>query len=81
MSNSILTGIFATHDDHGCAYTVDTEGTLYYTPLRVDGSINTEDVSEVDFYDAIDNDMLPIVESIHDQLIEMMRIAGLYFQV
>jgi len=80
MSTATLSGIFATYEDHGCVYTVDTEGTLFYAPMYANGNVNMEEICEVDFYDAIDNDMIPTVESIQNQLIDMMRVAGLYFQ-
>jgi len=39
-----------------------------------------EEIAEVDFYDAIDNGVESEVTSIQDQLINMMKVAGLYFK-
>ena len=80
MTTATLSGIFATYEDHGCVYTIDTEGTLYYAPVYANGNVNMEEIAEVDFYDAIDNGVESEVTSIQDQLINMMKVAGLYFK-
>ena len=40
--------IVLTAENQGCAYSIDSEGTLFYTPKYQDGSINLEDWCEVD---------------------------------
>ena len=40
--------IILTVENQGCAYSIDSEGTLFYTPQYQDGSINLEDWCEVD---------------------------------
>ena len=40
--------IVLTAENQGRAYSIDSEGTLFYTPQYQDGSINLEDWCEVD---------------------------------
>ena len=60
-------------EGHGCAYSIDTEGELFYTPLNTNNELKLE---ETDFVDDYDEE----VKEIHEQLIEMYKIAGLYFK-
>ena len=41
--------ILYTPEDHGCAYTIDTEGTLYYIPIHSNGILNFGEICEVDY--------------------------------
>lgn len=79
MTTATLSGIFATYEDHGCVYTVDTEGTLFYAPMYANGSVNMEEIAEIDL-DELDNEVEIEVMSIQHQLIDMMKVAGLYFK-
>ena len=35
-------------ENHGCAYSIDSEGTLYFSPIECDGTLNTTDWDFVD---------------------------------
>ena len=74
--------IILTAEDHGCAYSVDSEGTLYYTPQYRSGSINLEDWSEVDLMHLLgeDENLRLEVDNIHNQLIGLSKAIGEYFQ-
>jgi hypothetical protein len=74
--------IVLTCDDHGCAYSIDSEGTLYYTPQYNDGSINVEDWDEVDHMALLgeEDDIQALVEEVHEQLIAMSKSIGEYYK-
>ena len=71
--------IYYIPEGHGCAYSIDTEGTLFYTPINAGDSINLEEIAEVDYDDVDDCCFEPEVKEIHQQLIEMNKVAGLYY--
>lgn len=68
-----------TAENYGCVYSVCSEGELYYSPILSDGKVSLEDWDFVDF-DGCDELQLEDLEQIQDNLIEMMKVAGLYFQ-
>ena len=74
--------IILTSDKQGCAYSIESEGTLYYTPMYVTGGIETDDWSEVDLMSLMgeDENLRLEVDEIHQQLIEMSKAIGEYFQ-
>ena len=74
--------IILTSDNQGCAYSIDSEGTLYYTPMYVTGGIETEDWSEVDLMSLMgeDENLRLEVDQIHEQLITISKAIGEYFQ-
>ena len=74
--------IVLTCDDHGCAYSIDSEGTLYYTPQYNDGSINVEDWDEVDHMALLgeEDDIQALVEEVHEQLIVISKSIGEYYK-
>ena len=74
--------IILTAENQGCAYSIDSEGTLYYTPMYVTGGIETDDWSEVDLMSLMgeDENLRLEVDEIHQQLIEMSKAIGEYFQ-
>tara|TARA_S200002703_G_scaffold62988_1_gene54670 strand:+ start:227 stop:475 length:249 start_codon:yes stop_codon:yes gene_type:complete len=73
-----FSGVFLTVKDHGCIYTVCTEGELFSAPIYQDNSINFDEFDFVDFWESeIDIEEL---EAIQSTLIDMMKCAGLYFQ-
>ena len=74
--------IILTADNQGCAYSVDSEGTLFYTPQYQDGSINLEDWCEVDLMHLLgeDENLRLEVDNIHNQLIGLSKAIGEYFQ-
>ena len=74
--------IILTCEDYGCAYSIDSEGTLYYSPLMVGGGLETEDWSEVDHMAMLGEECeyKTIVDTIHEQLIAMSKLIGEYYQ-
>jgi hypothetical protein len=64
--------ILYTPEDHGCAYSIDTEGTLFYVPIYTDGTLNLNEIAEVEY----DEDL----KEIHEKLINMMKSIGEYYQ-
>jgi hypothetical protein len=78
MSSASFTNVMLTVENHGCIYTVCTEGELFYAPIHVDGNINIEEFDIVDFWDP-DADTEEL-EKIQSTLIDMMQCAGLYFR-
>ena len=74
--------IILTSEKQGCAYSIDSEGTLYYTPMYVNGGIETEEWSEVDLMSLMgeDENLRLEVDQIHEQLIAMSKAIGEYFQ-
>ena len=69
-------------ENQGCAYSICSEGALYYTPLYQDGSMNVEDWTEVDLMSLMgeEENLRFEVDDIHDRLITMNKKAGLYYQ-
>jgi len=65
-----FSGVFLTVEEHGCVYTVDTEGELFFAPLYQDNSVSLEE------FDVVDKEL----EEIQECLCKMMQTAGLYFQ-
>ena len=76
--NVDLSGVYLTVEEHGCMYTVCTEGEVFYAPMYRDGTVNLEEFDYVDFdLSEVDSDYL---EEIQDTLCDMMQRAGLYFK-
>jgi len=71
--------ILYTPEGHGCAYSIDTEGTLFYVPIHANGNINLNEMDVVDFYDLRDCGYEDEVDEIHEKLISMMKSAGEYY--
>ena len=67
--------ILYTPEDHGCAYTIDTEGTLYYIPIHSNGILNFGEICEIDYKELYDDE----VQEIHEKLITMMKSVGEYY--
>ena len=69
-------------ENQGCAYSICSEGALYYTPLYQDGSMNVEDWTEVDLMSLMgeEENLRFAVDDIHDKLISMNKAAGFYYQ-
>lgn len=72
-----FSGVFLTVENHGCVYTVCTEGELFYAPMCKNGTVNMEEFDFVDFWDSDAN--VEELEEIQSTLIDMMKRAGLYF--
>ena len=69
-------------EDLGCAYSICSEGALYYTPMYKDGTINVEDWSEVDLMSLLgeDENLRLSVDNIHQTLISISKLMGEYYQ-
>ena len=67
-------------EGHGCAYSIDSEGELFYTPILEGGTLQLEETDLVDYYDAVDNECENEINEIHDKLIELNKTAGFYFK-
>ena len=70
--------IIYTTDDNKGAYSIDDEGTLYYTPVSESGAIRLDDWVEVDLY-LLNEELNQEVREIQDKLIAMNKINGTYF--
>lgn len=73
-----FTGAFLTVENHGCVYTICTEGELYSAPILANGSMNMNEFDIVDFYETDANQ--EELKEIQDALIDMTKHIGLYFQ-
>ena len=72
--------IYYVPEGHGCAYSIDTEGTLFYTPIVEGGALYFDEIAEVD-YDNVDECCYePEVKDIHQKLIQMSKSIGIYYQ-
>ena len=69
--------IILTSDNKGCAYSIDSEGTLYYTPMYIGGGIETQDWVEVEPVDELDEEDVNVI---HEKLIAMNKAIGEYYQ-
>ena len=68
--------IIYTCEGHGCAYSIDDEGTLYYTPISESGAIRLDDWTECEPVDELDEEGL---NDIQDKLITLNKANGTYF--
>jgi hypothetical protein len=73
-----FTGVFLTVENHGCVYTICTEGELFSAPMYENGSVNFNEFDVV-YFDETEVDQEEL-EEIQNTLIDMMKRAGLYFQ-
>jgi len=66
----------------GCAYSIDSEGALYYSPQYINGTVNVDDWIEVDHLSLLgeEENLREEIESIHQQLIDISKLMGEYFQ-
>ena len=78
MTNQII----LTSEEHGCAYTIDSEGVLFYTPMLQGGGIETMDWIEVDHMAMLgeEESIRMEVSNIEEQLITLMKAIGWYYQ-
>jgi len=77
MNNIILTS-----EELGCAYSIDNEGTLFYTPIYEEGRVDTEDWCEVDFMSMLgeEESIRNEVNRIEEELITLNKAVGWYYQ-
>tara|TARA_B100000925_G_scaffold84471_1_gene60356 strand:+ start:870 stop:1118 length:249 start_codon:yes stop_codon:yes gene_type:complete len=73
--------IIITCEEHGCAYSIDAEGTLFYSPLMVGGGLETEDWSEVDHMAMLgeEKQIQDTTNEVHQQLIAANQALGWYY--
>lgn len=63
-------------ENHSCAYSIDSEGTLYFSLIECDGKLNTNDWDFVEPLDELDEEFLT---EIQDKLISLEKANGTYF--
>ena len=77
--------LFWTSPEHGCVYSIDSEGTLYYSPQYQDGSVNLEDDQwcEVDFMSLMgeEQETQDEINEIQEKLIAASKAMGEYYQL
>jgi len=86
MTDNIMTdlefsGVYLTVEEHGCVYTVCTEGELFCAPIHHDNTINLEEFDFVD-YDQMMGDEVGMKEQLDEiqlTLCKMMQAAGLFY--
>lgn len=71
--------IVLTLEEKSCAYSIDSEGTLFYTPMSDSGAIRLDDWVDVDFH-SIDEDDVAEAQEAQEKLIAMSKAIGEYFQ-
>jgi len=71
--------IVLTLEEKNCAYSIDSEGTLFYTPVSESGAIRLDDWVDVDFH-SIDEEYIQEAKDAHEKLISMMKAIGEYYQ-
>jgi hypothetical protein len=67
-------------EGHGCAYSIDAEGELFYTPILEGGTLHMEETDVIDREDLSGHCYEPDLEEVHQQLIAMNKAVGFYFQ-
>ena len=74
--------IILTSEEHGCAYSIDSEGTLFYTPMLQGGGIETMDWIEVDHMSLLgeEKEVQDVINNVHEQLITLNKSIGWYYQ-
>ena len=75
-----FTGVFLTVENHGCVYTICTEGELFYAPILANGSVNFNEFDVFYFDENMSTEEYDEMEEIQSALIDMMMRAGLYFR-
>lgn len=76
-----FTGAFLTVENHGCVYTICTEGELFYAPILENGSVNFNEFDIFYFEEDMTEEEHNEMEEIQAALVSMMKRIGLYFQV
>jgi hypothetical protein len=74
--------IILTSEQNGCAYTIDSEGTLFYTPMLEGGCLETTDWIEVDYMALLgeEKEISDEINKVHEQLITLNKAIGWYYQ-
>ena len=78
MTNTII----LTSEEHGCAYSIDSEGVLFYTPMFTDNKVDTGDWNEVDHMAMLgeEQSIQDEINNVHEQLITLNKAVGWYYQ-
>jgi hypothetical protein len=73
--------IILTSEQNGCAYTIDSEGTLFYTPMYEDNKIDSMDWIEVDYMALLgeEKEISDEINKVHEQLITLNKAIGWYY--
>lgn len=73
--------IIITCEQHGRAYSIDSEGTLCYTPLMEGGGLETEDWTPVVYWEMIraDKQTRDTINEVYQQLIVANQALGWYY--
>ena len=73
--------IILTSEEHGCAYSIDSEGTLFYTPMLEGGCLETTDWIEVDYMALLgeEKEISDEINKVHEQLITLNKAIGWYY--
>ena len=81
MTDLEFSGVYLTVEEHGCVYTVCTEGELFCAPIHHDNTINLEEFDFVDFMALMGDevDMKEQLDEIQLTLCKMMQAAGLFY--
>ena len=79
--NTEFSGVYLTVEQHGCVYTVCTEGELFYAPIYDDNTVNLEEFDFVDFMSLMGDEVevKEELEEIQKTLCKMMQVAGLFY--
>ena len=77
MSNLEFSGVYLTVKEHGCVYTVCTEGELFWAPIYHDGTVNLEEFDYVDFM-ALMGDEVEMKEQVDEIQLTLCKICLLY---
>jgi len=67
-------------EGHGCAYSIDTEGTLFSTPILEGGALYLEETDFVDREELPGGCYEPELQEIHEKLIAISKSVGEYYQ-
>ena len=69
-------------DEHGCVYSIDSEGVLYVTPQFQDDTIDLTDWTEVDHMAMLgeEQSVRDVIDTVHEKLIAASKAMGEYFQ-
>lgn len=73
--------IIITCEQLGCAYSIDSEGTFFYSPLMVGGGLETEEWTEVDHLALLGEEkhIRDTINEVHQQLIAANQALGWYY--
>jgi len=81
MTDLEFSGVYLTVEEHGCVYTVCSEGELFCAPIHHDNTINLEEFDFVDYDEMMGDevDMKEQLDEIQLTLCKMMQAAGLFY--